>query len=265
MGEECPFEHFRLSLTEGNLMEKQTKYYELNLMQILRGLWHRAWLLLLAAVVGGISSFCFASFAITPKYESEALLYVNNSAFTVGSTSFSFSSSELSAAQSLVDTYIVILNTRSTLNEVIAETGVNYSPRQLKEMISSAAVDSTEVFSVKVTSTDPREAENIANAIAHVLPDRIAEIVDGSSVRIVDYAVVPSEKASPNITMFTAIGMLIGLAIACIIVIVKTATDTLIHSEDYLMQTYQLPVLTVVPDLLRSGSSGYYAKNDTVE
>lgn len=246
-------------------MEKQNKYYELNLMQILRGLWQRAWLILLAAVIGAGCTFGIAAFVITPKYESEALLYVNNSAFTVGSTSFSFSSSELSAAQSLVDTYIVILNTRTTLKEVIRESGVDYSVSELKNMISAVSVDSTEVFGVKVTSTNPREAELIANTIAKILPERIAEIVDGSSVRIVDYAVTPSEKSSPNITMFTAIGMLIGIAVACIIVISKVATDTLIHSEDYLLQTYQLPVLTVVPDLLKSGSSGYYAKNDNAE
>lgn len=246
-------------------MEKQNKYYELNLMQVLRGLWQRAWLVLLAAVIGASCAFGVAAFAITPTYESEALLYVNNSAFTVGSTSFSFSSSELSAAKSLVDTYVVILNTRTTLKDVIKESGVNYSVGQLKKMISCAAVNSTEVFSVKVTSTDPREAEVIANTIAKILPERIAEIVDGSSVRIVDYAVTPSEKSSPNITMFTAIGMLIGIAVACIIIIAKVATDTLIHSEDYLLQTYQLPVLTVVPDLLKTGSSGYYAKNDAAE
>lgn len=51
-------------------------------------------------------------------------------------------------------------------------------------MVQAEAVNSTEVFSIDVTSPDPQEAELIANAIADILPDRIADIVEGSSVKI---------------------------------------------------------------------------------
>ena len=68
-------------------------------------------------------------------------------------------------------------------------------------------MNSTEVFSIEVTSADPQEAEKIANTIAELLPDRIAEIVDGSSVRIVDYAIVPSHKSSPSLSRYTMLGM----------------------------------------------------------
>ena len=139
------------------------------------------------------------------------MLYVNNSSFSVGNTSFSFSNAELSAAQSLVDTYIVILNSWPVLDEVIQEAEVAYSYDELRSMISAEPVNNTEVFSVTVTSTDPKEAERIANAVADVLPDKIAEVVDGSSVRIVAHALLPSEKVFPNITKSTAIGMLIGI------------------------------------------------------
>ena len=91
-----------------------------------------------------------------------------------------------------------------------------------------------------------------------ILPNRIADIVDGSSVRVVHYAIVPSEKASPNITMFTAIGMLLGIAVSCIVVIVLLVRDTLIHNEDYLMETYDLPVLAVIPDLYDDSGEDYY-------
>jgi hypothetical protein len=35
-------------------------------------------------------------------------------------------------------------------------------------------------------------------------------------------------------------------------------TDTFIHSEDYLLENYDLPVLAVVPDLVNSKNTGYY-------
>ncbi|MDD3228840.1 MAG: Wzz/FepE/Etk N-terminal domain-containing protein [Oscillospiraceae bacterium] len=232
---------------------------EINLTQIFKALWHRLWAIILAAVIAGGALFSYAAFFVTPLYEAQALLYVNNSSFSLGSTSFSISSSELTAAQSLVDTYIVILKTRTTLNEVIEKAGVDYSYEELSEMIASEPVNNTEVFSIKVTSDSPQEAESIANTIAEILPNKIADIVDGSSVRVVDYAVVPAEKASPNITLFTAIGVLIGIVLACMLIIIREMMDTQIHSEDYLIQTYKLPVLAVIPDLFDSNSAGYYA------
>ena len=103
------------------------------------------------------------------------------------------------------------------------------------------------------------EAEVIANSIAKILPDKIADIVDGSSVRIVDHAIVPSEKVSPNITKMTAIGCFVGVFIAATIIVVLTLLDTKIHDEEYLLQTYNLPVLAVVPNLYRvNESSSYY-------
>src|SRR5699024_8716966 len=99
----------------------------------------------------------------TPLYEAEALMYVNSNEISVGSTKLSISAAELSAAQSLVETYIVILNTRTTLNDVVEQTGVSYTYEQLRKMISAESVNGTEVFSITVTSPDPKEAELLAN------------------------------------------------------------------------------------------------------
>ncbi len=240
-------------------MEKQNDYYEIDLLQLLRLLWRKAWLIALTAVVGGAAAFSIATFLITPKYEAQAMMYVNNSSFSVGSTSFSISSAELTAAQNLVDTYIVILNSRTTLNQVIRKADLDYDYKTLKSMLSAGAVNSTEVFSITITSENPQEAELIANTIVDVLPDRISDVVDGSSVRVVDYAVVPSEKASPNITRYTMLGILAGAAITCMVLFFMMISDTLIHNEDYLMETYDIPVLAVIPDLSDSSTNGYYS------
>ena len=239
-------------------MEKQKGHYELDLLQLLEGLWKKAWIIALAAIFVGALAFSAAMFLITPKYKAEAQMYVNNSSFAVGSTSFSINSTELTAAQSLVDTYIVILNSRPTLEAVLDKTGVNYSCDQLENMISAGAVNNTEIFSITVTSKDPQEAELIANAIVDILPDKISDVVDGSSVRTVEWAIVPSEKSSPDITMYTAIGGLVGVVIACMILIIQFAGDTLIHDEDYLTETYKLPVLAVIPNLYDDRQNSYY-------
>lgn len=105
------------------------------------------------------------------------MMYVNNSSINVGSTQVDLS--DLSAAQSLVETYIVILKTRGTLEQVIEQENLSYDYETLSDMIEAGAVNSTEVFEIQVTSADPEEAERIANCIAELLPGRISEIVGG--------------------------------------------------------------------------------------
>lgn len=233
---------------------------EIDVLRLLQSLWRKAWVILLVTILAGSAAFAGTAVFIRPKYRAEALMYVNSSNISVGGTKVSISQSELTAAQTLVDTYIVILNTRTTLEDVIAQTGVSYTYEDLKEMITAEAVNGTEVFSIQVVSRSPSEAETLANAIARILPEKIASIVEGSSARIVDYAVVPAKKDSPSLIKSTAIGALLGFCLTCGVVVVQELMDDLIHDADYLTQTYDVPVLAVIPDLLSTNSSNdYYA------
>lgn len=241
-------------------MNNNTEELEIDLIRLLNALWRKAWAIILTAVIFGGSFLLGTALFIKPLYKAEVLMYVNSSNITVGGTKVSISQSELTAAQTLVDTYIVILNTRTTLEDVIEQSGVPYTYEELmeKEMIQAAAVNGTEVFSIEVTSTSPKEAELLANTIARILPEKIASIVEGSSARIVDYAVIPSEKDSPSLTMNTLIGAVLGFVLACGVVVVMELMDEQIHDSDYLIQTYDIPVLAVIPDLLSSKSSNDY-------
>lgn len=231
----------------------------MNLLRLLKALWRRAWAIALTAVIIGAGALgCTAAF-VAPQYRARALMYVNSSS-SAGRTKAGISQSELSAAQSLVDTYIVILNASSTLNDVIAQTGVDYSYEELSKMVSAASVNSTEIFYIEVISPDPKEAALLANTIAQVLPEKIAAVVEGSSARVVDYAVEPSRRDSPNLALNTAVGMLLGGALACFAVAVLELMDKQIHDTDYLTQTYDIPVLAVIPDLLSAGDTDDYCR-----
>ena len=235
----------------------------IDLVQLAKALWRRAWAIVLAMVIFGAAAFSYAYFLITPLYKASAMLYVNNSSLSVGSTKVDLS--DLNAAQSLVDTYIVILKTRTTLEKVIDAAGLSYDYETLSDMIEAGAVNSTEVFSIEVTSPDPQEAEKIANTIAELLPDRIAEIVDGSSVRIVDYAVVPSQKASPSLSRYTLLGLLLGAVISCGVIVLTVLFDEQIRDEDYVRETFDLPLLAAVPDLTAKGGGNYYYRSSGKE
>ena len=246
-------------------MNKEMEREEtIDLLHLAQVLWKNAIAIILAALIFGAAAFVGTKLFVTPLYNSRALLYVNNSNLSLGGSKVSISTAEISAAKSLVDTYTVILKTRMTLDEVIAQSGVNYTYEQLSKMISAASVNGTEVFYVDVTSPDPAEAELLANTIALVIPDKIASIVDGSSVRIVDYAVRPAHQTSPNATKNAVLGALLGAVLVCGLVIVMDLMDEQIHDTDYLTKTYgDIPVLAVIPDLLTKNKSSYnYYRNE---
>ena len=231
----------------------------IDLLHLAQVLWRNILAIVLAGLIFGAAAFVGTKVFVTPLYNSRALLYVNNSNLSLGGSKVSISTAEISAAKSLVDTYTVILKTRMTLDEVIAQSGVSYTYEQLKDMISAASVNGTEVFYVDVTSPDPAEAELLANTIALVIPDKIASIVDGSSVRIVDYAVRPARQTSPNCTKNAVLGAMLGVVLTCGLLIVLDLLDEQIHDTDYLANTYgDIPVLAVIPDLLTKSKSSYY-------
>lgn len=248
-------------------MEKQDKntnaeYYTVDVMHIAKSLWRRAWVIVLCGVLAAIIGFAVSAFAIAPTYSSYVKLYVNNSSFSLGSTNFSISSSELSAAQSLVRTYGEILGSRTTLERVIDKSGVDYTWKELHDMIDYSPSNNTEIMQVTVTCEDPYEASRIANTIAEVLPVRISEIIDGASMEVVDSAVPDLEKIAPSITKYTAVGLVLGMLVAVLILIVAALMDDTIHDEEYVLRTYDYPILGKVPNLLNAGgkSYGYYSR-----
>lgn len=244
-----------------NYMEEDT----IDLLELAKALWKNILAIALVAVIFGSAAFGCTAFLIEPKYQATASLYVNNSSFSLGNTSFSISNAELSASNSLVSVYIYILNSRTTMEDVIKEADLTYTPEELSEMVSAKGINSTGAFEVTVTSTSPSEAELIANTIAKLLPDRIAEIVDGSSVRIVDYAIIPSHRSGPSMVKNTAIGILAGGFLAGAVVTIRFLMDDksklMIKSADELREMYpDIPVLAMIPDMrVSEKKNGYYS------
>ena len=124
-------------------------------------------------------------------------------------------------------------------------------------MIEAAPVNETEIMEITVTSTDPYEAEKIANGIARILPQRVSEIVEGSSMEVVDSAVAINEKVAPSITKFTAVGFILGAFLSIVLLVVLALFDNTIHDEEYIINNYSYPVLAKIPDLLDTGGKKY--------
>ena len=244
-----------------NLQNKQD-VQEIDLLKLLKVLWGKVWLIIAAAFVGGVAFFLYTFFFITPQYQSSALLYVNNNSLDIGSTKLNITSGDISASSSLIDTYCVILKSRTTLEQARFEGELPYTYEQLRSKVSGSAEGKTPVFKITVTDPDPEMAANICNTVVEIMVDPnsgISGIVEGSSVSVIDYAVVARSASSPSYMKNTAIGMLMGFVIACGIIILISLMDSTIREEDFLLEKYkEIPILATVPDLVEDSVGGYY-------
>lgn len=244
-------------------MKTNEDFSEVNLKRLIDALLGKAWIVLLASIIAALIVFAVTYFFVTPEYQSEAMFYVNNNSISVGEASLSISSADISASKSLVNTYIVILNTRETMNDVIDYAGVDRSYSELKDMIEAEPVEETEVFRVVVTSENPFEANEIASAISYILPKRISSIVEGTSAKVVDSAVVPYRPSSPSYVMNTLIGFLLGFVMSAGLVVMQEMMDVTIRKDEDITQLCKHPILAQVPDMNApsKGKTYYYANS----
>ena len=223
----------------------------IDLLELAKILLHRWIIILVVTVLTGAACFGFFHFTTDTSYSATIKMYVNADALSVSS---SISVSTLNASSSLVPIYKEIVNTHLVLDKVgkllnnEGYSGIDYYYLTENKMIECSAFNNTPVFQIKVTDTDPERAIEIANTIAKVLPTEIANIIDGSSARIVDSA-LSAERLSRGVLKNSAIGAMLAFVIMCFIIIMNDYfLNDSISDVKYLEETFpDIPVLGNIP------------------
>ncbi len=230
----------------------------IDLIRILMAMLKKLWLIVLSVILCGGIAFGYTYYYIEPLYQTTAQFYVNNRSVDLGGAQVDITSGDISTSNSLHATYSAILKTRTVLEAVIERGNLTYSYDQLYDMISSSSISSTAIFTVTVTSKNAEETASIANIITEVLPEKAAQIVEGSSMAILEYAVIPGGPFSPSITRNTMLGMIVGILLSCGAIALVTILDNRIHSEDEIAETHEVPLLAVIPYIGKNKSSNAY-------
>lgn len=233
---------------------------EIDLKQILLILFHKAWIILLCALIGGGAAFIYTANFITPMYRASVSIYVNNvtkNAAQMNEMDY-ISGGNLATSQQLVKTYVNIIKSNTVLEKVAAEANLKYTADQIRGMMTAASVEETEIFEIQISHPDPKMAAIIANSIANVAPDEIANLLDGSSTKIIDYAKVPQSRYTPSFRTNTFIGCLLGGLLVAMVLVLSEILDVRIKSEADLEQLFELPVLGSIPDFNDEHKNGKY-------
>lgn len=217
---------------------------ELSFLDILSILLKRMWIILLSMVVGLTGALAISLFLIAPSYTSSSQMYVNPNQ---GELKQVDTYNELQYAQKLVNSYLIILQNSVFLDDVAKKSGLGYSVKQIRDMISLTSINNTEFFEVKITAPSPQDAYKLVAKITELAPDEIIRIKESDSVKIVSPATLPTAPSAPNVMINTVIGALIGLMFAAAIAVLVDVLDTRIKSEEDVSSHYTLPVLGSIP------------------
>jgi len=235
--------------------EHQASAVEINLQGLILLYLRKWWAIVICFVLGVAMMFTYTKLFVTPMYRSSFSVYINNSRGTENANSLS--SADLSASSWLVNGYMEITKKDHVLGAAAERLG-GYTASQLRGMVSTRKVESTQIFYVYVTHSVPAEAQRIVNAIADVIPTKGPEIVDASSAKVIDRAKLPTSPISPSYSKSVAIGGLLGVLLAMVFLTIGFLRDTRIRDEEELLMLFDLPVLGRIPDFEQESMTSTY-------
>ena len=141
-----------------------------------------------------------------------------------------------------------MLQTNSFYEKVSEDLDNEYSAGQIAGAVSFASLNDTEVFKATVVASDPLAAKDIADSVAKVAPEVIANLNAAATLKIVDEATVPTTPTSPNVTTNTVIAFILGFVLAAVITFVRKVFDVKISYNEDLTTICGVPVLSAIPD-----------------
>ncbi len=222
---------------------------EISLRQLFAILKRRIFVIILSTAIFAVAAYFYSNNYITPLYTASISMYVYSDP---NRKDTSISSSELSAAVSLVNTYLVVLKSDSVLDQVVKQLQLSYSSGEIRSRLTTSAIEMTQAFTVSYTDSDPKVAQSIVNTIAKVAPGEIVRVVKAGGAEVIDYAKEPMSPTSPNTMRNSAICGVVGFVLSCGVYLLKLLLDTKIRSEEDLKYIADIPVLAIIPPLIEN-------------
>lgn len=234
---------------------------EIDIMDFLKILLKKAWIIALVAVLCAAIGFSYCTLMVTPEYSSKAVMVV-----TVGDmTSDIVDSKDYAVVLSMMPTYVAQLREGTDFYKTIADS-VNYSyKKESAEEYSAAKIKSMCTWSfteeqlhatVVVTGTNQNDVQLILEAIDKNADNYLKSVFPTTITK----STSRSEKAShtyPSTMIFALGGFLIGAVISAVIIYLVEALNTKIKSEEELI-AQGFTVLGTVPDLNEIQRGGAY-------
>lgn len=223
--------------------KENSNEFDIDLLEIIRVLFSRFWLILGTAFLGALICFIISKFVMTPYYESTTKIYILNK---TDDTAVTYT--DVQMGTQLTKDYAELINSRYVLEKVIEQ--LSLVDMEYEDLMRKVSVDTpvdTRVIAITVENTQPRLAMDIANCIREVAGEHIQNVMDIEAVNVVETANMPIEKAGPSVIKWTVIGGVAGGFIVCAVILVIFLLDDTIKTSEDIEKYLGLSTLALIP------------------
>lgn len=215
----------------------------INLFDLIKILKKRFILIMsLTALLVGIAA-AMSYFVLTPVYQSETQILVNQKLDAQQQTQFEAQKLEIDLQ--LINTYSIIIKSPVILTKVIERLDLNSTPEQLMDQISVTNANSSQVVSVKVKDPDSKQAVEIANTLAEVFKREIPVLMSVDNITILSSAKVSEHPVpiKPNKLLNLLIGGVFGFLLGMAIAFLLEVSNKKIKSEHEVEEILEFPII----------------------
>ena len=215
---------------------------EIDLRELFFALKKRIAVIIAALLIGAAAAGMFTQFLVTPMYSATSMLLVLTKETTLSSLA------DLQIGSQLTQDYSMLLKTRTVMQDVVDNLGLDMTYKELEECITITYPDDTRIMQITVEYPDPEMAKTIVDEVATVGAKFIEEQMEVVPPKIIEEGEVPKEQTSPSKKKNVAIGGLLGLILSAGIIVLLAVMDDTIKSEDDVERYLGLPTLASIPD-----------------
>ena len=226
---------------------------ELDLKELFMMLWNKKVQIILIILIFAIIGIIYTMGFVTPEYSSYTTLLLAGSG-NKNSNTTTITTSDITLNSKLVSTYSVLIKSTDVVSQVVSNLGIDMNVEALKRNISVTSENDTEVLRITVTDKNPSYAAKIANEIANVFSEKVAEIYNINNVYVVDDAKESTTPSNINHTKDVAIFIAIGIVVSIGYVLIANMLDTTVKTVEDVEKAFKIPVIATIPlDIAEKG------------
>lgn len=240
----------------------------MEIQDILRSL-RRRWMIAGGFLAAGVAAAGASIVLAVPEYDATTRLYVTVASAESGSATDLVQGGN--AAQQRVRSYVDIVPTPRVLQSAIDTLGLKTTADDLAHSVRASSPNESVLLNITVRDESPRRAADIANAVAASFTELVTDELEAPkadapspvSVRIVQPALEPTERATPQASRSLLLGIGGGLALGILAALLRDLLDTKVRGRASVESTTDRPLLGVIPKNREIARAPVYVQGDT--
>lgn len=204
--------------------------------------------LIIGIIVLGLSMAAGLSlFVITPIYEAEAQILVNQK--NEGTEAYTWDKTQ--ADLRLINTYNVIITSPAILTKVIEQLNLTQTPEELTEKITVSSENESKVVNIRVAHEEAAQAVVISNTLAEVFQKEVPKLMAVDNITILSTAEMEASTipVTPKLWLNLLIALVGSIMLGVLVALFLEILDTTLKNELDVEEVLELPVMGTISSM----------------